>query len=758
MKYVNSRSRLARVWALALLISCAIVTPFTLSQERRPANWHEYAKQYALGDAAAAERQHLVNTSDADEAWPTDTVSSQWVDAIEAFLPLLQTQLAIAAANDAALSVTALQSDYEKFKSAYLLYSGSLQRMEQQLREAGLDDRVHRLRGVRAEDDVLFGPLFASLEQLLAHANGDDDNVDPEALTETLVSVVGSIQARQTIAAAPSLRASTLPFSPPDTSRIAPVTTPAIVPTYETNADSPSGPEDLSGDVQAPLSDAILLQAEALEYDPIQIFEFVQLQIDTDWYHGAMRGAEGTLAQRAGNAEDQASLLIALLRASSIPARYVHGVIQLDDATITGYLGVETMSAALAILQAAGIPHEGVIQGGSIRAVRLSHTWVSAKVPYANYRGAVVDRSGAIWLPLLPALKAYEYSNPENLLETAGVNASDVRSRFLAANQPVSVLEDIRQQIDATLGATPLDSKRRTASIAAQAAGLLPATLPVEVIAVTSEAAALPDNLVHKVRFVSYNGLTADSDVIMDGTFTLAEVASQRVTLSYQAGTRDDQLLIQASGGLLSTTAYLVSVRPQVKIAGLQKLVGTGVVVLGETHLNQVELIHPAGSIVLDKQVVSGGYEGVGIVAGGRVDNELEEDPADTELLAAKLLSQIGLNYVGRWREAELELADYANHRIIQPFADVAFAGNDIAPDLVLGRAERISWRGVSLDAVFRATAAVPVSGAATDTADYFRLSALIGSALEHEIFEEDFDVESISADKIVHLPPKAAH
>jgi transglutaminase-like putative cysteine protease len=45
--------------------------------------------------------------------------------------------------------------------------------------------------------------------------------------------------------------------------------------------------------------------------------------------YGSIQGAQMTLEAKQGNAFDTASLLIALLRAANIPARYVHGTVQI---------------------------------------------------------------------------------------------------------------------------------------------------------------------------------------------------------------------------------------------------------------------------------------------------------------------------------------------------------------------------------------------------------------------------------------------
>ena len=66
-------------------------------------------------------------------------------------------------------------------------------------------------------------------------------------------------------------------------------------------------------------------EAAKLSYDPTQIFNFLHTQIGYNAYSGSVRGARGTLWSTAGNSLDVASLGVALMRASGIPAQYVSG-------------------------------------------------------------------------------------------------------------------------------------------------------------------------------------------------------------------------------------------------------------------------------------------------------------------------------------------------------------------------------------------------------------------------------------------------
>src|SRR5262249_52601992 len=67
-------------------------------------------------------------------------------------------------------------------------------------------------------------------------------------------------------------------------------------------------------------------------YDPQQIFNFLHTSVGYNSYLGSVRGARGTLWSSAGNALDVASLGVALMRASGIPAQYAQGTLSQSQA------------------------------------------------------------------------------------------------------------------------------------------------------------------------------------------------------------------------------------------------------------------------------------------------------------------------------------------------------------------------------------------------------------------------------------------
>jgi len=115
------------------------------------------------------------------------------------------------------------------------------------------------------------------------------------------------------------------------------------------------------------------------------------------------------LGSQRGNAFDQASLLIALLRASDIPARYAQGVIEVEAEHFANWAGgFEDIDSAVALASSGGIPLAPLSSGGTTVKVQLEHVWVEAALDYAPSRGAV-NREPDTWVPLDPSFKQYEF-------------------------------------------------------------------------------------------------------------------------------------------------------------------------------------------------------------------------------------------------------------------------------------------------------------------------------------------------------------
>lgn len=92
--------------------------------------------------------------------------------------------------------------------------------------------------------------------------------------------------------------------------------------------DTPLPAALLASTVDANTTDPFIQeQAARLDYDPQRIIDFLQDDVGYESYVGSLRGSRGTLWSSAGNALDEASLGVALFRASGIPAQYASGTL-----------------------------------------------------------------------------------------------------------------------------------------------------------------------------------------------------------------------------------------------------------------------------------------------------------------------------------------------------------------------------------------------------------------------------------------------
>ena len=122
----------------------------------------------------------------------------------------------------------------------------------------------------------------------------------------------------------------------------------------------------------------------ALSFDPDQAYEFVRDRIGFDPYEGVLRGAEGTLAARAGNALDRALLLAALLDAMGVEHRFA--VADLDDAS------VDRLLERALVAPPEPLPTPGI----ELTALDASAVATRATRDYARLREALGDRVDAI--------------------------------------------------------------------------------------------------------------------------------------------------------------------------------------------------------------------------------------------------------------------------------------------------------------------------------------------------------------------------
>ena len=517
---------------------------------------------------------------------------------------------------------------------------------------------------------------------------------------------------------------------------------------------------DIEESPEAQISLAIAEKAELLNWSPVQIYQWVKNNIETEWYHGAMKGAEETLRQLSGNDADQAALLVALLRAADYPARYVKGVIEFypeDLSRITGLVGVEDPALLAEFFQKAGIPFQQKMSGLDVVNYQIEHVWVETLIPYSNYRGVLSDAQGQVWLPLDTSIKVAGYTETSGVLDIYSeptTPLATIRDDYLATAQTQTPLEYLQAQIqtylDTNHAGMTYQELLNSRSLVAENLQILPAGLQFNVLAVTGEYTELPATHVQTVRFQ----VAGTPEAAIDITLPAHDLSNQKVVISFEPETVEDQETINLWGGLDNTPGYLVRLRPVLEVNGKRIVVGKEGYPVGGTFDLTVEVASNAGMESFQNTITVGYPVVMGVVA----QDAILPDPADLETIATDQLYQQVLSYSNAWSNGEKELASLLDVALVRPLPSVVTLGGTMYVVELLGEPQGTEWRGLFVDADLRRVEAVERGTAADDRERTFmELAALEGSVQENKVYENGFGVESISTAKLFGLAHDAA-
>jgi len=355
-----------------------------------------------------------------------------------------------------------------------------------------------------------------------------------------------------------------------------------------------SDPAYLGESDEVVLTPAIKAKAAELQNDPVKIYNWVRNNVDWIPSWGAAQDADITLGSKRGNAMDISSLLIALYRASGIPARYVHGTIDVPETTFRSWAGgFSSVEGAADYASANGIPITLVTSGGVVTKVRLEHIWVEAAIDFKPSRG-VINRSADTWVELDPSYKLHEVKQGLDVAAITGVDP-DVLVNSFADSGVVNETEGWVQSMDpailqnANQGATTslksyIDNMvNPTVSdiigirkIRVKNVSVLPTSLPYKKIVTGARYSKVPRLLQNRIQFAfsqDISGLPIDPI-----EYSMAQINNRKITMSFEPATQDDKdalLALLPSGEITdpsqlptSFPSYLVQVIPELKVEG----------------------------------------------------------------------------------------------------------------------------------------------------------------------------------------------
>lgn len=211
------------------------------------------------------------------------------------------------------------------------------------------------------------------------------------------------------------------------------------------------------GTVDADLTDKDMLWAAAgIAQEPTAAFALVS-GFGYDPYKGSLRGTRGTLWGEAGNSVDKSSLLIAMLRAAGVPARYRHGTLDTAEAqTVLGSMFPAAQGVAGYVPN--GVETADPVNDGALIALAQDHWWVEAYLP------------GQGWTNLDPTFPGAEVGD---IFATPGSN-DRIAELPASLRHQVTLSLEVEQYNTFPLGGTnlttfqPLTATYATAQIAAR--------------------------------------------------------------------------------------------------------------------------------------------------------------------------------------------------------------------------------------------------------------------------------------------------
>ncbi len=414
-----------------------------------------------------------------------------------------------------------------------------------------------------------------------------------------------------------------------------------------------SDPAYLAATAEVTLTPAIQAKAAELEHNPVKIYNWVRNNVEWLPTWGATQDADVTLGSKRGNSLDIASLLIAFYRASGIPARYVHGTIEVSaDRFMNWAGGFTSINAAADYVSSGGVPVTTITSGGKITKVQLEHLWVEAALDFYPSGGAI-NKSADSWIQLDPSFKQYEYLQGLDVVQIAGLDPNALAQSF-ATSGTVNEAEGWVQNLNPAVLQTA-QTQAQTAltnyittnlpnptvgdviggrKIVTRTFVELPASLPNRTVTTGAKYGTLPSALQNSMTFAF--GTDVLGDPINPVTFPWARLNNHKVTLSFKPATAADE---QTLASLLppgpitdpsqlpsSIPSYLISVIPELAVDG--QVVGQGTPMrLGEeiNFYYGIKRVSGQGSHTYTYPVIAGSYLGVA-VAGGSVSPVVLQD------------------------------------------------------------------------------------------------------------------------------------
>ncbi len=541
------------------------------------------------------------------------------------------------------------------------------------------------------------------------------------------------------------------------------------------NAINPTA-DDLAETIEVQLTPEIKAKALELGNNPVRIYEWVRNNIEFVPTWGSIQGAQMTMLTKQGNAFDTASLLIALLRAAGIHARYATGTIEVPIEKVMNWAGGFTdPKAALDFIASGGVPVIGVKSGGTLISARMEHVWVRAWIDMVPSLGAI-HKQGDTWVPLDSSFKKYTYADGVDFKTVVPFDGQSFNDQLKAAST-INEQESYVTNVNSALVGTALSdynsrlqnyvSQNLPNATAADVLGkkeilkkeqaILPASLPYKVVVAGTETAEISSILRHKIdiQLVDANSF----DTAFTYSASLPQLTGKRITVSYEPATPADKAIIDSYAAQYATSipAYLIQLKPVLRIDNT--IIATGPTAgMGAAQNLSISMTSPRNTEIVTHKLVAGDYTAIGLNP-SKIGLELFQNRVnknDFSEPVGEMLHQTALSY---WAEADAfndVIAKTLRVRNLRHTSELA-ATAKISVFSVFGIPTAATYKSRNLDVKLDNQSVMGMSVDKTKESAYMQQSGTNSSFLEGAIFDQLFgknigdSISAVSAMKLAN-------
>lgn len=468
---------------------------------------------------------------------------------------------------------------------------------------------------------------------------------------------------------------------------------------------------------------------------PAEIYQYLSSQLYDSLRGPTYKSSEQVINTYSGNDIEQAILLKEMLEVSGFKATLVTGLARYNISELFERYPDYNLEELVKVLQTAQRKFEF---SQSSDALLLEQTWVSAEIPYQNYRGVDIEGQSLQWTPI----STWTLSLPDlwnrKSVQLQELVVKDFIHQYFQSSSLLSPFEQIKNDYRAP-SALPDPADEGTAE-----PSYIPASLPFDTASISSESettSTFDQNVT--IRLVSDNGFF-DQDTIITATLPLSELVGSYNLLFFTGLSQDDSSTILKNQGLTSTRLDDIKLTPKLTINEKIKAFGTTEVKAGKAYRLEIEFSNKQNT-TLTRSIKAGSYYAINF--GNGISQEKSAAPRGR---AFEDLVELGYQYNHDSAESDREIASLFGFHSSSNTPRVSITAVEFQYLNFDGIPSYLDKPIVTLDALYQPSSFIESRNSLLNSYDLLSLINLQNSWLEQDVVKKYTEVNVISAESVL--------